>query len=185
MNGETETGVTTFFLEKTVDTGKIILQARTPIGPDDDAGSLHDRLSLLGANVVLETVRLIETGEAKSVTQDNALTSPAPKISKEDCRIRWDWPAMRVRNFIRGLSPSPSAWTLYRGKVMKLFRVEIDQRPASGQAGELFVDPPTFLISTGDSCLSIEDLQLEGRKRMHREEFLRGYRLKTGEVFGD
>ena len=110
INGETTTGVTTFFLEEKVDTGGIILQAKLPIGSDDDAGSIHDKLARLGADAVLRTVRLIESGKPAPVPQDNTLATPAPKIFPNDCRIRWDMPAERVRNFIRGLSPFPAAW---------------------------------------------------------------------------
>jgi methionyl-tRNA formyltransferase len=105
MNGEKETGVTTFLLEEKVDTGGMVLQRSIPIGPDDDAGMIHDRLSALGADVVLETVRRIEEGKVEIIRQDNALASRAPKIFKDDCHIQWNRPASRVHDFIRGLSP--------------------------------------------------------------------------------
>ena len=184
INGETETGVTTFFLEEKVDAGGIILQARLPILPEDDAGAIHDRLARLGAGTVLESVQLIELGKVMPVAQDHALASPAPKIFKEDCRIRWELPSERVRNFVRGLSPLPSAWTTYRGKVVKIFRVSVAAGATPRQPGEVLLAGDSLLVGTGDSPVAIEELQREGRKRMRIEEFLRGYHPRSGEMLG-
>jgi methionyl-tRNA formyltransferase len=107
INGETETGVTTFFLDEKIDTGKIILQERIPIGPEDTTETIHDRLAEVGASVVLQTVKLIEDGKVETLVQDNTGATPAPKIFKEHCRIDWTKNAAEVHNFIRGLSPSP------------------------------------------------------------------------------
>jgi methionyl-tRNA formyltransferase len=183
INGEKTTGVTTFFLEERVDTGRVILQQSLPIEPDDDAGTMHDKLARIGADVVLKSVQLIESGNAVTTVQDGALATPAPKIFKEDCRIHWDWPADRIRNFVRGLSPYPSAWTEFEGKVVKIFRVSVQQRAASGRGGEVEVTSTSLHVSSADRVVSVEELQLEGRKRMGIEEFLRGYRPRTGEVF--
>ena len=183
INGETETGVSTFFLEEKVDTGGIILQAALPILPDDDAGTIHEKLARLGADTVLKSVRMIEEGKAQPLPQDNTLATPAPKIFKEDCRIRWDLPAAQVRNLVRGLSPVPSAWTIYQEKVVKLFRVSVSRIPGAGQPGELLLTSTSLLAATGDFFVAIEELQLEGRKRMRIEEFLRGYHPRTGEKF--
>lgn len=182
MNGETVTGVTTFFLEEKVDTGRVILQAMVPIGPDDDAGTMHDRLAQLGSDVVLETVKLIESGKAVGTPQDAALASPAPKIFTQDCRIQWVLSAERVRNFIRGLSPLPSAWTQYQGRILKILKVSKVERRSPGKPGEIVVTPASLLVSAADGVVSVEELQLEGRKRMRIEEFLRGYRLQTGDI---
>ncbi|HTY59552.1 MAG TPA: methionyl-tRNA formyltransferase, partial [Bacteroidota bacterium] len=170
MNGEMETGVTTFFLEESVDTGNILLQARTPILPEDDAGTLHDRLADIGAEIVLHTVRLIEQGKAVPRPQDPALASPAPKIFRDDCRIDWHAPADRVRNQIRGLSPSPAAFTTHGGKVLKIYRAH----PAQGslQPGTVDVGNNTISVGTGDGLLVLEDLQQEGKRRMTAGEFL-------------
>ena len=183
INGETETGVSTFFLEEKVDTGGIITQAALPILPDDDAGTVHDKLARLGAETVLDTVRLIESGRAVPAPQDHRLATPAPKIFKENCRIRWDLPARQIRNLVRGLSPLPSAWTLYQEKVVKIFRLSVSNIPAAGQPGELRLTPTSLMAAAGDFFVAIEELQLEGRKRMRIEEFLRGYHPRTGEVF--
>ena len=183
INGETMTGVTSFFLAEKVDTGGMILQVGVPIAPEDDAGSVHDRLAVVGAEVVLDTVRLIEQGKAVSRPQDNVLASPAPKIFKEDCRIKWDFPAERIRNTIRGLSPHPTAFTMLEGKVVKIFRSHVTGTRAAGLPGELSVQPGALEVCTRDVRLAIDELQIEGRKRMGVEEFLRGHRIQTGEKF--
>ena len=181
MNGEVETGVTTFFLEESVDTGSVLLQARTPILPDDDAGALHDRLADVGAEIVLHTVRLIEQGKAVPRPQDPALASPAPKIFKEDCRIDWHAPAEHVRNHIRGLSPSPAAFTTRDGRVLKIYRARIGA--GSLAPGIVDVTRDALLVGTADNPIAIEDLQQEGKKRMTVGEFLRGYRIAPGDRF--
>jgi methionyl-tRNA formyltransferase len=182
INGETRTGVTTFFLEEKVDTGNILLQAEIPISPDEDAGSLHDRLAFLGAKVVLDTVKLVGSGKASPRRQDDAVATPAPKIFKEDCHIRWNQPAHYLRNFIRGLSPYPAAYSVLSGKVLKIYRARVLGDRSSGQPGELVATSSTLHVSTVDGLLALEDLQLEGRKRMIVEEFLRGYHPKTGDL---
>lgn len=180
MNGEVETGVTTFFLEESVDTGSVLLQARTPILPDDDAGTLHDRLADVGAEIVLHTVRLIEQEKAVPRLQDPALASPAPKIYKEDCRIRWDATAEQIRNHIRGLSPSPAAFTTHRGKILKIYRATFAEgalEPGCVQAGR-----DSLLVGTGDQPLALEVLQQEGKSRLNVAEFLRGYAFAPDDI---
>lgn len=184
INGETETGVTTFLLQEKVDTGNVLLQARVPISPVDDAGSLHDRLAALGATVVLQTVRLLENGAASPTRQEDALASPAPKIFKEDCRIDWRRPVLSIQNRIRGLSPHPAAFTLHRGRVLKLFRAEVADGKPAGMPGSVVVCDQRVTVAGGDGMLSITELQQEGRKRMGAAEFLRGYALGSGEMFG-
>jgi len=177
MNGEVETGVTTFFLEESVDTGNILLQARTPILPDDDAGTLHDRLADVGAEILLHTVRLVEQGKAVPRPQDPSQASPAPKIFKEDCRIDWHAPAENVRNHIRGLSPHPAAFTTHGGRVLKLFRAHIVA--GSLPPGTVDIMKDSLFVGTADDPLAIDDLQQEGKKRMTAPEFLRGYRISS------
>jgi methionyl-tRNA formyltransferase len=181
MNGETETGVTTFLLEESVDTGNLLLQARTPILPDDDAGTLHDRLADIGAEILLHTARLIEQGKAVPRPQDPALASPAPKIFRDDCRIDWHKGAERIRNQIRGLSPSPAAFTTHGGKVLKIYRARI--AAGSLEPGSAEIVRGTLRIGTGDSPLELEEIQQEGKKRMPVGEFLRGYRIAPGDRF--
>lgn len=183
INGEKETGVTTFFLQETVDTGSILLQARIPISDDDDAGSVHDKLAEIGAEIVLHTIRLIEQGKAVPRKQDDSLATPAPKIFKDDCRIDWSQPAEKIRNRIRGLSPYPAAFTTYNGKVIKLFKSRVRNEQSTAMPGTLQVTERTLSVTTSDFWLAIEELQLEGRKRMGVEEFLRGYTITSGGRF--
>jgi methionyl-tRNA formyltransferase len=189
MNGETETGVTTFMLEDRVDTGSVVLQARVRIGPDETAGELHDKLADVGAEVVAQTVRLIELGKAEPKRQDDALATFAPKIFKDDCRINWDMPSRVIHNFVRGLSPSPGAWSMLKGVLVRVFRTSLDNTtPASG-SGEpgtvVRADSDHFSVRTADGVLAIKELQQEGRKRMAASDFLRGFPLRGGERFGE
>jgi methionyl-tRNA formyltransferase len=184
INGEKETGVTTFLLEEKIDTGNILLQARLPIGPEDNAGTIHDKLADVGAEIVLHTVRLIEQGKAAPRKQDDSLTSTAPKLFKEDCRIDWNQPAERIHNRIRGLSPYPTAFTVHGGKVIKLYRTHIVDVSAGDDAGRVRVHGSGFMVCTADRMIAIDELQQEGRKRMGVEEFLRGYKLSSADGFG-
>jgi methionyl-tRNA formyltransferase len=179
MNGESETGVTTFLLEEAVDTGSILLQARTPILPEDDAGTLHDRLADVGAEILLHTVRLIEQGKAVPRPQDSSLVSPAPKIFREDCRIDWHAPAGRVRDQIRGLSPSPAAFTTHGGRTLKIYRARVVD--GALDPGAVEIRGNSLLVGTADRPLVLEELQQEGKSRMTAAEFLRGYRLSSGD----
>ena len=183
MNGEQETGVTTFMLKERVDTGSIILRARTKIGPDETAGELHDKLAAIGAEIVLQSVRLIEQGKAVLSEQDESKASKAPKIFTNDCRIDWREPAQRIHDRVRGLSPSPTAWTKHAGKVLKLFRTKRLEEKSGHRPGEVVrSDKKELHVMTGDGLLSILELQLEGRNRMMAEEFLRGYALPSGDL---
>jgi methionyl-tRNA formyltransferase len=188
IKGEKETGVTTFFLREKVDTGSILLQARVRIGRDDTAGELHDRLADLGAQVVLQTVRAIELGTAKPVAQDESGSSVAPKIFRENCEIDWRKPALHIHNFVRGLSPSPCAWTKLQGKVMRVYRtqlVEDSGHPGAIEPGVIVeVSPLTVVVGTKSGLVALAEVQQEGRKRMGIAEFLRGYPLKVEDRFG-
>jgi len=188
IKGEEETGVTTFFLREKVDTGAVILQARVRIGPDETAGELHDRLADLGAQVVLQTVRAIELDTAKPLAQDESGSSLAPKIFRQDCEIDWRKPALQIHNFVRGLSPSPCAWTRHRGKVIRVYRTERveDDRIHPGEEPGVVVDAggSRLLIGTRAGLVALAELQQEGRKRMGIAEFLRGFPLKVGDKFG-
>jgi len=184
INGEKETGVTTFFLQEKVDTGSVLLQARLPILAEDNAGTMHDKLAGVGAEIVLHTVRLIEQGKAVPKKQDDALASPAPKIFKDDCGINWNQPSAAVHNRIRGLSPHPAAFTLHGEKLIKVYRSSPTTLQSQQSPGTVLIDDRKLFIATADYLLSIEEVQVEGRKRMPVEEFLRGYTLRTGERFG-
>jgi len=175
INGETETGVTTFKIEKKVDTGNIYLQRLIKIDKVDDFGSLHDKLALIGREAVLETINLIESGNFNLLPQDNSLASPAPKITKEICQIDWEKPATDIHNLIRGLSPHPAAFFDYNGKVFKVFKSEIHSGKAL-KPGEVFYSQSEFIVGCQQSSLKITELQQEGKKKLKIEEFLRGFR---------
>lgn len=178
INGETETGVTTFFLKHEIDTGSIILQEREPIHPEDNAGTLYERLMHKGAALVLATVQRIQSGNLQSQPQSEpAVLRHAPKIFKDTCRIDWNQPAHQVVNFIRGLAPYPGAWTELNGKSFKI----LASHAISGKgsvAGALTSDNKSHLhIFTSDGLVAIDELQPEGKKRMRIEEFFRGNRI--------
>jgi methionyl-tRNA formyltransferase len=182
MNGETETGVTTFFLQQEIDTGNIIFSEKTKIDDNDNAGEVHDRLMEIGANLVLKTVKAIEANDYPQIPQNLITTlKSAPKIFKETCEINWHQAAEKIRNFIRGLSPYPTAWTTLQGKNCKIYASSInfqllEQNPTTA-IGNFVSDGKTYLaFRCEDSFLEINELQLEGKKRMMIEEFLRGFR---------
>ena len=179
INGETESGVTTFFIEKEIDTGKIIFQERDPISPDDDAGSVYERLMEIGGKLVLKTVRAIEEGNYPQEAQDESKEIKlAPKIFRETCEIDWTKPAEKIHNFVRGLSPYPAAWTTLNGLSCKIFKTSMTEDSSAGEPGEFRTDNKTFLqFRTGDFWLAVEVLQLEGKKKMAIGDFLRGAKL--------
>jgi methionyl-tRNA formyltransferase len=181
INGDSETGVTTFFLEDAVDTGNMLLQESVPIGPEDDAGSIHDRLAVVGARLVVDTVRLIEAGTIVPSPQNNSIASPAPKIFREQCRIVWNAPAAAIHNFIRGLSPYPAAWTLHEGRVLKIYKTRQLARPPNDPPGTLSVGRRSLSVATADAALDVLELQQEGHRRMRVDEFLRGYTAESGQ----
>lgn len=176
INGEKETGVTTFFLEEKVDTGNIILQEKIVISEEDDYGTLYNKLKVLGAEVVLKTVDLIESGKYNLIKQDDSKATPAPKITKELCKINWLKNAWEIHNLVRGLSPSPCAFFELNGKIYKVYKTRIVQEPKLKQA-EFFTNKNEIFVGTSNGTLQILELQPEGRKRMKAEEFLRGYKL--------
>jgi len=185
INGETVTGLTTFFIEKEIDTGNIILSSEVPILSSDDAGTLHDRLMLAGGPLMIQTLKLIETGNVKAKKQDtiiksNQIIHPAPKIFKNDCRINWDNPCEKIHNFIRGLSPYPGAFSLLITendipRQIKIFKTNCQQGKITDQTGTVITDhKKTLSVIASDGIIQIEELQIEGKKRMNISEFLRG-----------
>ncbi len=174
INGETETGLTTFKLAEKVDTGNIYLQEEVEIYPDDNFESLHDRMSLQGADLVLKTVELIEIGKYELKKQDDSLASPAPKITKEICEIDWNKSAFEVHNLVRGLSPHPAAFFNYKDKVIKIYKSEVVERN-DFKSFQIEQTKKELIIGCGQNALRILELQQEGKKRMTTEEFLRGF----------
>ncbi|GGG97490.1 methionyl-tRNA formyltransferase [Parapedobacter pyrenivorans] len=182
INGETESGVSTFLLQHEIDTGNILFSEKVNIGPDDTAGDLHDRLMVVGADLLVKTVRAIAQGKIEPIPQDRAAAGTelkhAPKIFKEDCLITWNKPIAVVYNLIRGLSPYPTAYTLLDGKTLKLFKAEKDEMPTQHEPGTPYTDGKSFLkFACQDGYITVKELQLEGKKRMDVKEFLRGFRF--------
>ena len=186
INGETETGVTTFFLRHAIDTGDIIRQVRTPIADTDTAGDVHDRLMHIGGRLVVETVDSILDGTATAVPQSSvdapAELQPAPKIFKDTCRIDWSRGVKAVYDFVRGLSPYPAAWTeLHNGEktlTLKIFATEKHFCTPSSAVGEVECDgQELFKIATTDGYLTVTELQLAGKRRMNVKDFLRGFHV--------
>jgi len=188
INGEKETGVTTFFIDEKVDAGNIILQKKIEIGQDETAGELHDKLAKLGAEALLETVKIIQTGKVQTVKQDESLATPAPKIKKEMCQINWtEMKAEQVHNFVRGLSPNPGAFTFLNGKILKIYRTKLVEKTSEAadlKPGQIIVDGDSiFAVCSDLKLVQILEIQIEGKKKLKSEEFLRGYKLKTGDNF--
>jgi methionyl-tRNA formyltransferase len=179
INGEKETGVTTFFLKHEIDTGSVIFQEKEPIHENDDAGSLYMRLMKKGGELVLKTVRAIETGSYPSLPQPGAgQLKHAPKIFKETCGINWNQTSAQVRNFVRGLSPYPASWTILNGKTFKLYKVSPIPDSQLLTPGSVKTDNSTYLyVSTLDGWISIEELQAEGKRKMGIKEFLMGNKI--------
>ncbi len=186
INGEEQTGVTTFMLKHEIDTGNIISQKSTTISPTDNVGTVHDRLMSIGAELVMQTVEKLLQGNVILQTQDELAQGQtlrhAPKIFKNDCRINWKHSAKSIDCFIRGLSPYPAAWTQVGTnedtpiRSLKIFRAQILPSQEQYPTGAVITDKKTFLhVATGDGLLALLDLQMEGKKRMLIEDFLCGY----------
>lgn len=180
INGEKETGVTTFFLKHEIDTGKIIFQEKEPIHKDDTVGELYVRLMNKGAQLVLKTVAAIQQGDYPQINQnEDQVLKKAPKIFRETCEVNWNESTKNVYNFIRGLSPYPAAWTKINGKNLKIFNTQPHDEQSSLQGpGSFSTDDKTYLhFHTSDGYLDIKELQIEGKRRMEIQEFLRGNKL--------
>lgn len=183
INGEKETGVTTFKLQQEIDTGNILLQQKVGINDDETAGSLHDKMMEAGANLLLKTINQMAEGSLKQISQSSIAGSQhstlksAPKIFSEDCEINWNKNVEEIYNFIRGLSPYPAAFTYLKGKKLKVFTAQKESTEISAKPGEVFTDQKTFLkLTAADGFIHLREIQLEGKKRMKIEEFLRGWR---------
>jgi methionyl-tRNA formyltransferase len=183
IHGEKFTGVTTFKLQHEIDTGDILLTATIPIGEQETAGELHDKMKEIGAELLLETVKGLSAGdlmEAPQIRMDEARAAElkiAPKIFTASCQINWNKPVSEIYNLIRGLSPYPAAFSFLEGKKVKIFKTEIMNTLPTVAAGEFETDKKTFLYFAGsDGYISLLELQLEGKKKMEIADFLRGYR---------
>ncbi|MES2456725.1 MAG: methionyl-tRNA formyltransferase [Bacteroidota bacterium] len=179
INGEKESGVTTFFLKHQIDTGDVIFSERVQISEDETAGELHDKLMNVGAGLLVRTVTAIVSGNYEEQPQpESEELKHAPKIFKEDCLINWNQSAATIYNHIRGLSPYPTAYTTLNDKTLKVFRAELEDKEPGIAAGGFLTDGKTYLkFAAKDGFIKLTDLQYEGKKRMPVEEFLRGMRL--------
>ena len=178
MAGVTETGVTTFFLKPAVDTGNIILQWSTTVPPDETAGSLHDRLAKLGARAVLETTMRIATGRAQEHPQDNSLATAAPKIFRDDCRIRWTESADQVHNHCRGLSPYPGAGTPWKSGNLKILGSHVTE--GTGSPGTVIRSDGRIVVACETGAISITHLQAPGQRVLAAKDFLNGHPIVPG-----
>ena len=187
INGDTETGVTTFFLTHEIDTGKIIRQKRLPIAETDDVGTVHDALMAMGSGLVVETVDLILDGEVDAIPQesfykDPSELRPAPKIFKDTCRINWQQPVKKIYDFIRGLSPYPAAWTEIVSPegvrtVLKIYQTEKRLENHQLPVGTICTDKKTYIdVAVEDGYLRLLSLQLAGKKRLSIADFLNGFK---------
>ncbi|MEE3447851.1 MAG: methionyl-tRNA formyltransferase [Bacteroidales bacterium] len=187
INGETKTGVTTFFLDKDIDTGRIMLKQEVDILPEDNAGTLHDKLMVVGSELVKKTAEMILSGDVKTVAQSELISSdtvlkPAPKIFKEDCRLDFSKDGISIKNLVRGLSPYPAAFTTLKIKDkemnVKVFEVGFEPDSSEKEVGKVITDNKNFIkISCQNGYIQLLDIQLEGKKRMKTEDFLRGVKL--------
>lgn len=184
MAGDVETGVTTFFLKERVDTGDMILQRRIPIGPDDTTGEVYERLMRLGAEVVVETVRLVESGMVREMPQDERLACPAPKVFREEAGIDWTRPAGSVHDFVRGLSPVPCAWTRWAQGELKIYRTARVVSPPAAAPGTVVSVSDGVVVACGEGAVRLVEVQPEGRRRMDADAFVRGYRVRPGDRLG-
>ncbi len=190
INGEKQTGVSTFFLQHEIDTGKIIFREKTPIGENETAGEIHDRLMIIGANLVLKTVKAIDENKYPQISQSELIANGqqekhAPKLFKEDCKIDWNKNATEIHNFIRGLSPYPAAFSNFispEGKnySVKLFKTEKEITTHTFTTSAIITDSKSFLkIAVKDGYIIVHELQLAGKKKMATIEFLRGFPMNN------
>lgn len=182
INGEKESGVTTFFLKQEIDTGDVLFSERVPINPNDTAGDLHDNLMNVGAGLLVKTLNAIKSGDYNEQPQQDLQTKGelkmAPKIFKEDCQINWNQPVERVFNFIRGLSPYPTAFTTFQDKSLKIFIAGMEKTSSPIEPGTFVTDHKKHLkFACTDGFISVLEIQMEGKKKMKAEEFLRGVKL--------
>lgn len=192
INGETETGVTTFFLKHDIDTGDIISKRHIPINPEDNVGTIHDKLTLIGADLTIETIENIVNGTLTTTPQDELICDDelpvAPKIFKDTCRIDWHQSATKIHNLVRGLSPYPGAWTEIsgiqgdEGVSMKIFETQIIAKSENSTPGTLHIDGEKIFVSTGDNTIEILSLQIPGKRRMSASEFVRGYHTRENKL---
>ena len=182
IDGLDETGISIMVLTEGMDEGPIIATKTVPIGADDSAGTLGERMAADGAGLLIPALEGYVDGRVEPVEQDHERATYAPKLTTEDARIDWSEPAARVRNLVRGLNPAPGAWTLLGGARLKVYATELASSTGGPKPGELVLRDDALVAGTGDAALSLTDVQLAGKKRMSGAELARGLRLGGGET---
>lgn len=183
IDGEKESGVTTMLMDEGLDTGDILKQTVVPLEENETGGSLYDKLAVKGAELLIETLKELETGTASRRKQDDSLSNYAKKLDKHLGQIDFSKPAEEIERLIRGLNPWPSAYTKLDGKTLKIWAATVVDREVEGQLGEIVeVTKSEILVKTGKGLLSLEEIQLEGKKRMETDAFLRGYSIEKGTI---
>ncbi len=186
INGEKETGSTSFFLKKKVDIGDIILQEKTKIDENDTYDSLSKRMSEMAGPFLLKTIDLVESGKIELKKQDDKLATPAPKLTPANCMIDFGFPAPNVHNFIRGLSMTPGAYTFFREQKIKLYKSRLPEKGfnSAGDSGSIIPDKSRLLVKCAKSAIELLEVVPEGRQAMDGRSFINGYRPQAGEMFG-
>ena len=186
IRGEEKTGVTIMRMDEGVDSGAILLQEETPIGPSETYGMLHERLAKMGAELLLIALAMLHTGTLQPRPQDDRLATTAPRLSREDGRIRWENDYRNIVSLIRGLSPTPCAYTLFAGKQLKVFLAGAETGSVTEEPGTVVAETAAGLrVAAGNGYVLLQELQLEGKKRMAVRDFLRGFRIAPGQVLGE
>ena len=184
MNGDTETGVTVFQINKKVDTGDILVQKRFPIYKDDNMWTLGTRLCKSGAEIIIDSIGKIEEGSIEILTQNQKAASYAPKITKKMRCINWSWSAIKIHNWVRGLSPYPSMYTVLNGKNIKIFKTFVEKSSICKPGEIVNVNDDSILIGTGQDLLGLLEIQLEGKKKLPIKEYLKGSIIDKKWIFG-
>lgn len=182
INGEPESGVTTMMMDKGLDTGDILMQAKEPVAPTDTAGALHDRLAVLGSRLLCQTLDAFSEGTVRRISQEHSIATYAPLLKKTDGLIDWRKPADKLESFIRGMNPWPGAFTYWRNRRLKIFRAEPARMPAESSPGTILKGHADELtVATGQGALSILEIQEASGSRLPVSEFLRGCRIAAGD----
>jgi methionyl-tRNA formyltransferase len=185
MAGEKKTGVTIMQMDEGVDSGAILLQEETPIGPEENFGELHDRLAVMGADLLRMALTMLLSGTLLPRPQDHSLATAAPRIGREEGRIRWERDCRQIVSLIRGLSPTPSAHTLLGGKQLRIFAAAAEPADVTEAPGTVTGESAgTLRVTAGNGYVLLKEVQLEGKKRMTVRDFLRGNPIATGQVLG-
>lgn len=186
INGEEETGITTMFMAEGLDTGDMLLKTVVPIEKEETGGSLHDKLSVIGGDLILETLEQLENGTAIRIKQDDKLSNYVGTLNKSLGNIDFSKPAKEIERLIRGLNPWPSAYTFLNGKMLKIWKASVIEKEYTSQTGVVVeVTKDEMIVKTGEGALAFKELQLEGKKRMTTDAFLRGYTIVEGTKFSN